>query len=60
MNVHGLFWKHGQELGGSRMGKGSNPIHSVASGRCLGNWGTVGDRVEHALGLLPTSPNPTR
>ena len=30
--------------------------YTVASGRCLGNWGTVGDRVEHALGLPPHQP----
>ena len=53
MNVHGLFQKHGQGPGGSWMGKGSNPTHSVASGRCLGSWGTLGDRVEGASGLLP-------
>lgn len=41
---------------GSRMGTGSDPVHSVASGRCLGDWGTVGDRVERALGLPPHQP----
>ena len=58
MNVQDLFWKHGQELGGSRMGKGSDPIHS-GIGQVFGQLGNCRRQGGTCFGVTsPPAPIP--